>query len=86
LCLGRWLKFTGFFINCCASLYLIYVALFVGEVRSTVWDYIHRRVYLDRAWRHLKVSRETNDADVLITSALVIVGSSLQMVGDIFDP
>ena len=85
MCLGRWLKLAGFFINICASLYLIYVVIFVGECKPSLWEYLTGKVYIWKVWRDLKVTSGANDRDMVITSLLIIIGSSLQMSGDLLD-
>jgi hypothetical protein len=90
MCLGRSLKFIGFIINILASLWLIHGALFrwpdasfwdffSGKTKKSLLQYI--REALKREWAPRYTTR-----DLLLTSSFVIIGSSLQMAGDLLDP
>jgi len=79
------LKLIGFFINICASLFLINGALF-GVGKPSLIDCLTGK----KPWRDIWATRfyEFNytHRNELITSALVIIGSSLQMAADLLDP
>jgi len=91
MCLGRWLKFIGFIINILASLWLIHGALFKWPEGTPLWDFLrggtqlslleHIREAWDREWSPSYTTR-----DLILTSSFVIIGSALQMTGDLLDP
>ena len=91
MCLGRWLKFIGFSINIVASLWLIHGALFRWPEGAPLWDFLrgktrlsllqYIRKALDREWAPSYTTK-----DLVLTSSFVIIGSSLQMAGDLLDP
>jgi len=91
MCLGRWLKFIGFSINIAASLWLIHGALFRWPEGAPLWDFLrgktrlsllqYIRKALDREWAPSYTTK-----DLVLTSSFVIIGSSLQMAGDLLDP
>jgi len=83
--LSQLLKLIGFFINICASLFLINSVIF-GEGKPSLKDCLTGK----KTWNELWVTRlyefNTMNKNAFITSALVIIGSSMQMVADLLDP
>jgi hypothetical protein len=83
--LSRELKLVGFLINICASLLLIGSVLF-GKGRPPVKDCITGRQPWQKLWGTTWYDVGNQNINALITSALVIIGSSMQMAADLFDP
>jgi hypothetical protein len=87
------LKLIGFFINIFASIYLIHGILFRGPNNPSVTDFLKGRTETTLLEHISKRSKGTTLNDLgylnntgLIASAFVIIGSSLQMTGDLLDP
>jgi hypothetical protein len=84
--LGGWLKLLGFGINILSSVYLI-LRVLRGEFEHSIGEYLRREIIWGKVWRDMKLtSTSIKDRDVVITSFLVVIGSSLQMTGDLLDP
>jgi len=82
LCLGRYLKLLGFVLNITASLYLISRVLFRDS--ASFMDFLRggEITGAKTTWGDLLYLNR----DMLITSTLVIIGSTLQFTGDLIDP
>jgi hypothetical protein len=83
--LGFGVRLFGFLLNISASLYLMTSVLF-GEGKPNLWACLWNkelRQRLDMASFDdlVKLNKKT-----LIVSPLVIIGSSMQLIADIFDP
>jgi hypothetical protein len=90
---SKLLKLIGFLINIGASLYLIHGIFFRGPGRASLLDYLTgetRRKLWEENWSYVAQPTwndlEKSYRDPFITSLLVILGSSLQMAGDLLDP
>lgn len=85
LTLARGLKLIGFFINICASLFLINSALF-GKGKSLFFDCLIGKEPLEKLWPARISEFNYTHRNELITSSLIIIGSSMQMAADLLDP
>jgi hypothetical protein len=85
LTLGRELKLVGFFINICTSLFLITSVMF-GKGKPSLWDCITKKKPWKELWALRFYEIDNLNKNAFIASALVIIGSSLQMAGEIVDP
>ena len=78
---SKWLKLIGFFINICASLFLIRSVL-IGEGKPSLLDFVRRKKPWRELWKELTGTRiyeiGNQNRKALITSALVIIGSSFK--------
>jgi len=83
--LSRELKLAGFSINICASLFLI-GGVFFGKGKPPVWDCITGKQPWKELWGTRLYEIGNQNRNALITSALVIIGSSMQMAADLLDP
>jgi len=83
--LSRGLKLIGFIMNIGASLYLIN-SVISGEGRPSIWDCVTRKQPWKQFWATRNYDIENLNKNVFITSAVVIIGSSLQMAGDLLNP
>lgn len=83
--LSQELKLIGFFINICASLFLIMKGIF-GKGKPSLWDCVTGK----KPWKELWGTRLYEIGDLnknaFIASAFVIIGSSMQMAADLVDP
>jgi hypothetical protein len=81
---GKWLKLIGFIMNIGASLYLIN-SVINGEGRPSFWDCLTGKKQWEELWGTRNYDLENLNKNVFITSAIVIIGSSLQFTGDLLD-
>jgi hypothetical protein len=73
----------GFIMNIGASLYLIN-SVISGEGKPSIWDCITGKNQWEELWATRNYDIDDLNKNVFITSAIVIIGSSLQFTGDLF--
>jgi hypothetical protein len=82
---GFWLKLFGFLLNISASLYLMTSVLF-GKGKPNLWACLWNKELRERLGMASFDDLTKLNKKTLIISPLVIIGSSMQMIADIFDP
>ena len=83
--LSQELKLIGFFINICASLFLITKGLF-GKGKPSLLDCVTGKKSWSDLWGVRNYEIEDLNNNAFIASAFVIIGSSMQMAADLLDP
>ena len=79
------LSLIGFFINICASLFLIMKAIF-GKGKPSLWDCVTGKKPWKELWSVRNYELDELNKNAFIVSALVIIGSSMQMTSSLLDP
>ena len=83
--LSQELKLIGFFINICASLFLITKGIF-GKGKPSLWNCVTGKEPWSDLWGVRFYEIEDLNKNAFIASAFVIIGSSMQMAADLLDP